>query len=553
MPRASTRPEPEPAVSFHFKADRFGFRSTALRNDPAFATNILAALDAWAAAIDALFGDVETALHHCGEARILPTYPSWSTIEQFRTSVRRQLDNKRRAAKTMDASARFAVEELRLYLADLFKWSGAFQIGVWAATIAGLGSSEPDERRRRLQGLRAIPVVHQVDKSAPAEKVLERLKTLRSAPDELIPSALRTVALHPQRLVMNPKYFGAFADTTSEHEPSRIHDWLKRLRNDAKNLDDALAPIRSASLLEQIEKTYWRQWHWLAGSATRDPDIPEITLLDLIHTTRHERIPVVPTHGGRLSIAQWSRILNLARRPGQIVPQDVVDAALNGLQVPIFGHRPPDADIWDDPVVAVIRPRSSQSFAWSWMPQEGVCALALMPSDVVAADRTAEAAPGAGVAKKPKPAEDPIEAELAAMRSSGLAVDILEFIELDGRTTAAEARARAPLRAASEQIFFGSGPAPFRTDFYIEAPEQPRDLVNFARKAYGRLFPEQAPRERPSYVYLLMPGILVWYWLRFFARWIRRAARLANYRTRLRMKRVSQQLRSALLAIQPRR
>lgn len=554
MPRASTRrrasarTEPDPAVHFRFKADRFGFRSTGRRNDAAFARTLIDAVDDWDDTIETLFGDVEAALRHAGEARILPMYPAWSSVRQFRDSIDDQL--KARGSKPIDASARFAVEELRLYLGDLSEWATCFQIGVWAATVAGLGSAGPEQRARRLQGLRTLPAVYDIDKAASAEKVLERLKQLRLVSKARMPSALAKAALNPELLTASPGSFEEFAETASGPEPSPIHNWLESLKKDAKSLSDELSSIRSRSLLQDIDKAYWRQWHWLSGTVTRDPDMPEVTILDLVHTARHGNIPVVPTRGGRLSIGQWSRILSLALRPGQIVPENVIEAALHTLRVPILNYTPRGEDNESDPIAA-IRPRSAQSFAWSWAPQEGVRALALMPDDVATADSIDdaddEAATDSGAGRAAGEAEDPIEAELAWMRS----VDVLEFLELGSDMTITAALRRAPLRMASERILFGYAPVYYGSYYHIDAPEHARDLFDKTRKAYEHLFPVPPP-ERPSYVYVFMPWLGVWDVLRFLSRWIPRHVRIAKRLVRSSTSRLMQ-IRVKLPGIGPRR
>src|SRR5262245_44672725 len=84
-------PPREPAIAFRFKSDRFGFRSNVLNDRGGFAHEVVAAIDHWEKAVEALFGDVAGALQQAGEARILPQYPAWKQVSEWRDSVRGEL------------------------------------------------------------------------------------------------------------------------------------------------------------------------------------------------------------------------------------------------------------------------------------------------------------------------------------------------------------------------------------------------------------------------------------------------------------------------------
>src|SRR5262249_28425543 len=79
------------AISFRFRSDRFG-ASTEPRDYVEFARHTNDAIKAWASTIDALFGEVGVALRCASAARILPTYPAWSSIDTFQKAVARWLD-----------------------------------------------------------------------------------------------------------------------------------------------------------------------------------------------------------------------------------------------------------------------------------------------------------------------------------------------------------------------------------------------------------------------------------------------------------------------------
>src|SRR2546429_9563253 len=70
-----------------------------------------------------------------------------------------------------------------------------------------------------------------------------------------------------------------------------------------------------------------------AGRHTRNSDSRDVTLLDLVHATRHGRIPVVPPHGGYLSIGQWYRIFGLARSPDRLLPSHVAEHTATSLGI----------------------------------------------------------------------------------------------------------------------------------------------------------------------------------------------------------------------------
>jgi hypothetical protein len=530
--------ESEPTIAFRFKADRFGFRSTALRNDVAFARNVIDAVDDWTHTVEELFGDVGIALNVAREARILPMHPTLSAVNQFRNDVRGQLEAAGPSASSLDSNARFAVEELRLYLIDLSDWAETFQAGVWAATVAGCCSHEPDGSTRRLQGLRAVALVYDFDKTIRAEEARDELKKLRSWAGKVLPTGLATVASMGERFTIPPKYFGEFAEAASEQEQSRIHEWLKRMREDAWGMADDLSAAMSEPVWQEIEMEFWRQWRWQPNVAVRDSDIPKVTILDLMHTTRHANIPVVPARGGYLSIGEWSRILDLAARAGHVIPEHAIDAAEKTLAVPIFRIVPAVFEEGQD-LVAVIRPRSSRSTAWAWQPQQGLHAIALMPNDVAAADRTIEDS-----RLPPEEAEHPIEDALFGMKSD-TRVEILEFVELGGDTSVAASHSRRR-RMASDQVFFGTGAAPVGADHYVQSPAHIRDLLDRAQAAYPHLFPVPPPPKRPVRDYILMPWLAFWDQIRFGValarRWTVRLFRRSSTRLAARIRSVSRRL-----------
>jgi hypothetical protein len=364
-----------------------------------------------------------------------------------------------------------------------------------------------------LQGLRAIALVYDFDKTARPEKVRDELKMLRSQASSALPPELATLAAMGERFTISPKYFGEFAEAAAEQEPSRIHDWLRRLREDAKGMSDDLSNTMSQSTWSAIEEAFWRQWSWMPNGPIRNQEISEVTVLDLMHTTRHANVPVVPALGGYLSISQWSRILSLALRAGYIVPPNVIDAAEKALAIPVLDFVPRSVGDGGD-LVAAIRPWSSQSSAWTWQPQRGALAIALMPDDVAVADRTTD----------DERIRDPIEDAVLGMKEHA-GVEILEFVELGGDVTLAAARNRPRAPGATDRIFFGTGSAPVDAEYYVQSPTGVRDLLERARRSYEHLFPIPPPsrswEERNR-----KPWLALWEQIRYRASLARRSTTL---------------------------
>jgi hypothetical protein len=329
MARKKLKPDPKPSISFRFMADQYGFSSAALRADTEFAREVIGAVDAWARAVETLFGNVEIALACAAEARLLPTYPEWPTIDNLRETVRHQLATAWSESEAIDTAARRAVEELRLYLEDLSDWAETFEAGVWAATVAGSGSSTASDRIRRLEGIEAIRAVYDFDAAAPADFVRAELARLRSVPSALISSEAAAAAFPPNRFAMTS------ASSRGMHEPSLITQWLTRVVTDGEAMTADVETLRSQPAWQQIESAYWHQWNWPpSGTPKRNTDFPEITVLDLIYATRHGNIPVVPPRGRRLSVSQWSRIARLGLLPGHKVPSEIFSSAMGNLGLP---------------------------------------------------------------------------------------------------------------------------------------------------------------------------------------------------------------------------
>src|SRR5262249_30765081 len=113
-----------------------------------------------------------------------------------------------------------------------------------------------------------------------------------------------------------------------------------------------------------------------------------------------------------------------------------------------------------EPIV-VIRPRSSQSSAWTWGPQTPIRAVMLMPADVVGAD-TPAVAKSIGTDAEPTSDEDvtdPIEKALASAeyKLPRGGVGVIEFVEVGADGTSPAVSVQSPRRPSWDRIFFGYG------------------------------------------------------------------------------------------------
>jgi hypothetical protein len=455
------------------------------------------------------------------------------------------------------------IEDLRLYLERLYEWSSAFHMGVCAAVVASLGAVNQGElepfwrvedklkqararksnqidpeleqareraleqverefRRARPLGLKTVAAVLEIGKSTdssapnavtglsslrPTAKLQDQMETQtepdapKSGDTPSILDELDEAILAGERFTARSQSFGSFAE-----EPKRIEEWLGLLTNDVKALTHDLSKLAVQSKWQELADNYWPQWQWPpTGAIVRSS---AVSALDLIYTTRHGSIPVVPTGGGYLSICQWSRIVNLSMLEDHGVPSHVLDAAAGNLNIPeLVGKSSGEARL-DEPVAA-IRPLSSNTPAWTWTPQTQVKAIGLMPGDVAEADRKAIEA-RAGVAID---IHDPIVDRIRSMRLPS-PVGVLEFVEMRDSPPEDTGTESRWLARAAQRIYFGYRASVSGTELYIASPGDVHDLVDKARSAYEDFFPVTKPPRSSIFERLLFGWLTLWDTLR---------------------------------------
>ena len=115
------------------------------------------------------------------------------------------------------------------------------------------------------------------------------------------------------------------------------------------------------------------------GAVARLGRTPVVSAFDLVYTTRFSCLPLVHWRGGNLSIAQWSRLLEVARhRTGKALdaPERAGYGNLGFTEETApegTGARSPK------PPIAMISLHSETSPAWAWLPEPNIRAFALMP------------------------------------------------------------------------------------------------------------------------------------------------------------------------------
>jgi hypothetical protein len=381
-------------------------------------------------------------------------------------------------------------------------WAQAFQIGVWAALVAAASAIDGGHKARRLVGLKALAAVYGFDMGDGPNDIFRRLSALGWPPDVAPPPGLHQVLDTRSKMASTSSSRGSFLE-----DPSRLTEWSKALRGDLVAMTDLPSITSDGKEWQMIEGPFWQQWLWpTSGSVSRQEKNRDVTLFDLLHAARHGGIPVVPWRGGNLSIGQWCRIVSLAQLRSDAVPADTVNAAYDNLGVPelasaLLNTEASMVGVLKDPI-AVISPRSSQSAAWTWRPEPGVKALALMPEHVVRADQHRANDQGSGAeADRPswKPERDPIALLLARSGYGRRSGAILHFVEIDDSSQAESAADWAVSRLSpnlAERVYFGAGSNRFAFAHYLRTPSSAGALLALAREEFGDLFLWQEGQSR---------------------------------------------------------
>src|SRR5262249_24061173 len=285
-----------------------------------------------------------------------------------------------------------------------------------------------------------------------------RLERLIQPGDESVPPVLSPLFGYESR--SESASFGSFAEA-----PSRIGAWLDQMVKETDELSSALRQIsvQPRTFWQELEAAFWRLWERrLPGEMIRSSAFRNLTLVELIHAARHGQVPVVPPRGGRLSVAQWSRIFGIARTLVHSVASDVPDHAARSLGIEELSDA--NANLRDpNAKIVVFRPQSARSDAWNWPPEPGIRAVALMPDDVALADRNVLA--GMPETDDPPLPDNAVDAKIRDavkdLRSRILIFPIkpgiMEFIELGGDVSYAMASRMEKLTSVTSRTYFGFG------------------------------------------------------------------------------------------------
>lgn len=522
-------------LKFKFTEDRFGFSSESDTYGPTYARDIEAALSHLRGTIETLFGSpAAIGVGLLGEAGLLPRYPDWEAIERmlrFISDFNKGAIALQGESLWNDSEGRRILLNLRDYLRLLQDWAPVLKLGIWASLVASAGSVDASPLARRRRGVRTVGNIFRFELADPTQEIFPRLIELTQAVD------VRTRRIDPKVDEMevanrwaaeNSKWLALFARgselTTGSvplfsDKPISLKGWLAQIDDLFEEfLDLPSAAISTSGGWFQVELDYWDQWVWSNdGPPKRNEGFPRVSVVDLMYTACHGGIPFVPSTGGNLSIAQWSRILSEAVRRS-IPTQHVKDSAASNLGISELRSltRAGEKLTLAIPIIAVC-PRSAQSRASAWQPQSGTAAVALPPHDVQFADALAERAVMGGASGS---GLDPLG---EALRDQTAGASITQFIEVDDEGTLA-GDASAPIHIARPSIslfYFGfgrDGKLPF-----IAGPRAVSDLLKIAQERHSPLLPSD------------LEGRSFWAQLQFFCRRIwyrlrRSVRRLASNR-----------------------
>jgi hypothetical protein len=412
----------ERVISFSFSPDRFGIRGGAQPLGIEYAKNAVRSLASWVHTVEHMFGDVTVAMNIATNAQILPEQPSWTATSESlkqlqdwlgaeylqRTSVYRTVASgpEREVSSStsdqiVDPKIQDAIEELRLYLYALQMWAGAFKAGVWVASVASVGSIEADSQVRLLQGLRTIAAVYEFDHTLRVEGILDEFCHILSdkRKEEDRPGIFHVldemgITYEAAQRAMQ----GVNASTSFADDPILLDQWLLDLRRESDSF-----PHRAGALLQEswalVERRYWEQWRWPPiGSVSRAQNTTGVSWLDLVYTTRYGCMPLLNWRGGTLSIYQWSRILTIAFQTRAMALGEPARSALGNLG---FGDGATSFKSADREgrrsarqtmlPIAMISLYSESSPCWTWRPEPGVRAFALVPTNRAKIDEGASA------------------------------------------------------------------------------------------------------------------------------------------------------------------
>jgi hypothetical protein len=505
-------------IAWEFVVDRFGVRpndKNTLKID--FAREAVRSLSFWFQTIEFLYGDSAEAIALATNAGFLPQYPlsraAAKMIELLQTSLMLQRSGRagddfsavalpdRYAAPEsigediMDPRTQDLVEQLRLYLEEMQTWGPVFRAATWVASLAGTGSTMSTAQGRLLQGLRSVIAVCEFHATLNPTAVLDRFRGILSGSggedDSPLQSQLRSALKQGENLLH-------YSGSNSWSKPTEFYQWLQEFREAAQDYPHQSSTVPATSW-DALEDAYWGQWRWpsmgavsrVSSGATGAGGAGDVSALDLIYTTRYGSVPLLHWRGGNLSICQWSRILTIASLRGTRALQAPSAAGVGNLG--FSEPSPPPGShvgtIAGRPIV-MISPISDDSAIWTWRPEPGTRAFALVPRKLADDDEEA-ARPSSDKVAPAQPASDGwSEIAGCVARIDRHSTALLHFVETaDGnRPEEGPVNDRIPW-APWKQIDFGSSRDGLSQRFIAERPRSLGELVDLTKRHYPEVFP----------------------------------------------------------------
>jgi hypothetical protein len=149
----------------------------------------------------------------------------------------------------------------------------------------------------------------------------------------------------------------------------------------ATMMKESVASFDAATLDRTVvDRAYWDQWKIAGNELERISPAGQPGEIDILHAAAHGGIPVVPPRGGMLSVCELSRLWfasnSFSKQSAQPEENSFKAFALRLLVGGPVSGKPGEAR-----TVLEIMPLSVDSPSWSWRPEPGVSACALLPPD----------------------------------------------------------------------------------------------------------------------------------------------------------------------------
>jgi hypothetical protein len=348
---------------------------------------------------------------------------------------------------------------------------------------------------RLLQGLRSVISVYEFDATLTPTAVLDRFRGVLSGSgdggDSSLQSQLGSALKQGENLL-------DYSGSNLSSEPTPFYQWVQEFREAAQDYPHQSSTVPNTSW-DALEDAYWEQWKWppmgavsrISPSGTTAASASEVSALDLIYTTRYGSVPLLHWRGGNLSICQWSRILTIASLRGTWALRAPSAAGVANLGFSEPSPAPGShVDTITDGAIVMISPISEDSAIWTWRPEPGIRAFALVPRKLADDDeKAARSSPD-----KVPPAQsvgggwDEIASCLAQVDQHSTA--LLHLVETTGGERPEESPVKERLPWTPwKQISFGSSKGVPSQRFIAERPRGLSELVDLTRKHYPDVFP----------------------------------------------------------------